>query len=189
MEQLPDPSERRKAATEAHHRRTLMGLGYAFVGLLLLVVAVGWFTDTKGPDPGDREAIWTTRFETLEGSTLQLRDFEGTPVVLNLFASWCGPCRTEMPEFQEVSAEMGSSVQFVGLNADENSLDAARELVSETGVTFPIAIGGTRTQLEEIQALTMPTTVIYHADGTRCELWSGALRADKLTELIDGCKQ
>jgi thiol-disulfide isomerase/thioredoxin len=78
--------------------------------------------------------------EILDGGTpalrKRLRELRGHPVVLNKWASWCGPCRHEFPFFQRVSTEQGKRVAFVGLNSGD-SRSAAQEFLGEFPLTYP----------------------------------------------------
>jgi cytochrome c biogenesis protein CcmG/thiol:disulfide interchange protein DsbE len=66
----------------------------------------------------------------------RLRELRGHPVVLNKWASWCGPCRHEFPFFERVSAEHGKTVAFVGLNSGDNTSDA-KAFLKEFPLTYP----------------------------------------------------
>ncbi|MBB3037739.1 TlpA disulfide reductase family protein [Hoyosella altamirensis] len=70
--------------------------------------------------------------------TIELEDFAGQVVVLNVWGQWCAPCRTEMPELQEVydeTKELG--VQFLGINVRDPQIDKAQDFVTDFGLTFP----------------------------------------------------
>src|SRR4051812_33459974 len=74
--------------------------------------------DPKG-DPAP-----TTKYPKLDGGLGSLADHKGTPVVLNLFGSWCVPCRKEMPDLQRLHEELGDKVAFVGLAVNDSQRDA-----------------------------------------------------------------
>ncbi|MGX2996606.1 TlpA family protein disulfide reductase [Streptomyces sp. JNUCC 64] len=76
--------------------------------------------------------------ETLEGEELDLADYKGKVVVLNVWGSWCPPCRAEAPGFQKVSEETGAKgVQFVGINTRDTSQGPAKAFEESFGVTYP----------------------------------------------------
>ena len=173
------------ASVDGSGRRLPSGLGLvlavvaviAFVGLL--------FAGARSEDDAESPtALGEFTFQTVDGGTVTLADFEGTPLVVNYFAAWCAPCRAEMPEFEEVSQETAGEVVFIGVSRD-NLTDSWLQLVDETGVTFQTVYeGNVRGSFEFLDAAAMPTTVFIGADGSVERTWSGALTDDKLRELI-----
>ncbi len=119
-----------------------------------------------------------------DGATHSLAEFQGTPVVLNFFASWCPPCRAEMPDFQTVSQERGGEVRFVGVSRDFDN-DAWFGLLESTGVTFPTFAQPSEELFLASGGLAMPTTVFLDADGNVERVHSGPLSRDRLGDFID----
>ncbi|MFW2382057.1 MAG: TlpA family protein disulfide reductase [Acidimicrobiales bacterium] len=153
-------------------------LGVVLVSLLFVVTACTNGSDESSKLPQDSE------FFTPDGSSATLADFTGTPVVLNFFASWCGPCKAELPEFEEVSREVSGEVLFLGVNTDFDE-DAWLQLVADTGVTYPTVFQPSNELFKASEALGMPTTVFIAADGTVQHTFSGALNKATLRKLID----
>lgn len=111
----------------------------------------------------------------------------GRPVILNMWAGLCPPCRLEMPDFQEVSVEFGDEISIVGLDVGPftnlGSSQDGRALIQELGITY---LTGTTTDpavVKEYQLLGMPTTYFVKPDGQILRRWTGLLTADKLREL------
>ncbi|MFJ7419928.1 TlpA family protein disulfide reductase [Streptomyces uncialis] len=75
--------------------------------------------------------------ETLEGGQLDVADFKGKVVVLNVWGSWCPPCRAEAPGFQKVSQDLKADAEFVGINTRDSSKGPAVEFEKNFGVTYP----------------------------------------------------
>lgn len=123
-------------------------------------------------------------FALLDGGSLRLADLRGTPVVVNFWAAWCPPCVSEMPDFEVVHQELGDDVAFVGIDVRE-SVDAARELVEETGVTYTIGRDPSGEIFQAFDAVNMPSTFLIAADGTVVASHAGAMDADLLRSLID----
>jgi cytochrome c biogenesis protein CcmG/thiol:disulfide interchange protein DsbE len=99
-----------------------------------------------------------------EASTVDLRAFRGRPVVLNFWASWCVPCRNEMPAFEAMRRRIGDRVAFVGVN-HQDSRDDALELLGETGVGYPSGFDPQGRVAQAYALYGMPTTVFISADG------------------------
>jgi thiol-disulfide isomerase/thioredoxin len=110
-------------------------------------------------------------------------DLRGHPLVLNVWASWCIPCRKEMPAFQSVYLRAGDTVGFLGVDyLDEES--AARRLVADTGVTYPLAADPKGTEVAKFGVTALPTTLFFSADGALAGRRFGELDADRLLAAI-----
>ena len=105
-----------------------------------------------------------------EGNSVKLSDVlsNGKPVVLNFWASWCPPCKTEMPDFEKVYKELGGDVQFIMLNmtdGERETKETGEKFIGEQGYTFPVFFD---TELEGASAYGIrfiPTTVFISKDG------------------------
>jgi thiol-disulfide isomerase/thioredoxin len=110
-------------------------------------------------------------------------DLAGRPLVLNVWASWCIPCRKEMPAFQSVYAQARGKLGFLGVDyLDEES--AARRLAVDTGVTYPLAADPKGTEVSKLRVSALPTTLFFSADGVLRGRRFGELDADRLRAAI-----
>jgi thiol-disulfide isomerase/thioredoxin len=110
-------------------------------------------------------------------------DLAGHPLVLNVWASWCTPCRKEMPAFQSVYAQARGTVGFLGVDyLDE--LGAAQRLAADTGVTYPLAADPKGTEVSKLGVTALPTTLFFSADGVLRGRRFGELNADRLRAAI-----
>lgn len=103
--------------------------------------------------------------KSLEGSNLRLEEYRGQVVLINFWASWCGPCRQEMPLLDQLHqryVDTGFAVLGVNVEGEEGP---ARKLIDKVPVSFPVLIdeGQTVSELYELQA--MPSTVVVDRDG------------------------
>jgi cytochrome c biogenesis protein CcmG/thiol:disulfide interchange protein DsbE len=115
---------------------------------------------------------------------VRLADHAGAPVVVNFWASWCVPCRREMPAFAETHAAVGEQVVFLGVNhADDR--DAALSLLADTGVRYPSGFDPAGRTALDYGLIGMPTTVFIDPDGQILEQHTGELSADELFETIE----
>jgi thiol-disulfide isomerase/thioredoxin len=117
------------------------------------------------------------------GETLRLSDFEGRPVVLNFWASWCPPCIAEMPDFERVNQAVGDRVMFIGVNFQDDADQAAR-LAVETGVTYLLVRDPQGLIFQQFDGLGMPTTVFIDASGSVREVVTGQMSESQLRAKI-----
>lgn len=108
----------------------------------------------------------------------------GTPLVVNFWASWCAPCRKEMPAFQQVADDLGDQVAIVGVT-DEDDLAAAREAADASGVSYPLLVDVDQELLTQLELSGLPATVFVDADGTIVGRHLGALTEAELSEQIE----
>jgi cytochrome c biogenesis protein CcmG, thiol:disulfide interchange protein DsbE len=110
-----------------------------------------------------------------------LAQLRGTPVVVNIWGSWCPPCKTEAPMLAAASARYGTRVQFLGIDI-EDSVTSARRFIRTYGWTFP-SIRDPRFPSELRSGLgfaAQPDTLFYDAAGHLVDTWQGQLPADQL---------
>ena len=136
------------------------------------------------PEVSDGTDLSDLTFDRFDGGTGTIADYEGTPLVVNFFASWCPPCVREMPEFQDVFESLEGRVAFLGLSQDQTPKDAL-DLVEATGVTYDV---GWDLDLEVYGAtgsIAMPTTAFVSASGLLVDTFAGVLDAESLAERIE----
>ena len=113
------------------------------------------------------------RLETLEGAPLSLAGLEGQVVALNFWASWCGPCRQEMPDFQQAWEEhRDQGVVFVGVAVDDTEKDAG-DFARQVGVTYPLALDGTGEVAQAYRLEALPSTFIIDQQGNVANVITG----------------
>lgn len=126
---------------------------------------------------------------------IALADAIGEPVVLNVWATWCPPCRAELPLFEQAQATLAGEVTFLLLNNNERA-EAAAQFLTEEGITLLAAFEPTRAQRNQFDLDTtrdvvrdyrvrgMPTTFFIDADGIIQAVKVGEVRQAELTELL-----
>ena len=149
-------------------------------------------SDAPADDPADEDAqsVQAPDFTVYDadGEAVSLSDFAGTPVVLNFWASWCGPCQSEMPDFEQAYQDYGDRVQFLMVNATDGSretVDTASAFVQEQGYTFPVYYDTDNDASMTYGVYALPTTYFIGADGSAVARASGALDAELLQKGLD----
>ena len=102
----------------------------------------------------------------------RLAALKGHPVVVNVWGSWCGPCRIEFPDFQQQAVRFGSRVAFLGVNAKDNRGDAKRFL-RKFPVTYPSIEDPDESVAHKVHAVGYPTTVFYDRAGKQVYIKQG----------------
>jgi len=117
------------------------------------------------------------------GAPIQLSDVAG-PAVVNLWATWCAPCRAEIPDFENVHQARGDEVRFVGVNIGEDG-DRAASFIDEVGATYDQFLDSEGFVVTELRTSTMPVTIVIDADGVIATRHLGPLDEDGLNDAID----
>jgi cytochrome c biogenesis protein CcmG/thiol:disulfide interchange protein DsbE len=133
----------------------------------------------------DREPAPTAEFAMFDGSSATLADYEGQPLVVNFWASWCPSCVAEMAAaFKPVQQSLGDEVAFLGLNIQDDRADALR-LIEETGVLFDLGHDPLGDLYLEFGGIGMPFTIFIDADGGIVEQHNGPLNEAQLLDMIE----
>jgi peroxiredoxin len=127
-------------------------------GLLLATLAAACLAAPGGSAPD-----FTLR--TADGKNLRLHEQRGRVVLVNFWATWCGPCRQEMPLLEQLHQKyQGSGFTLLGVNVDSDSRQAI-SLASKLGVSFPVLLDGEKTVSKLYDLNSMPSTLLIDRDG------------------------
>lgn len=155
-------------------------------GLLVVFAVIVWTsygTGQRSDDmaagtvPGKRALDFT--LPDLDGNQVSLSRFRGTPVFLNFWASWCPPCRWEMPFLQEIHEEMGEEVVILAVNLGE-SPEVVRRFVEENGFTFRVLLDERAEVMEMYNLRTIPTSLFIDRDGIICSGQNAAMNKEMM---------
>lgn len=123
-----------------------------------------------------------------EGTEVKLSDYVGKPIVLNFWASWCPPCKSEMPDFHDAWEELDGEVQFLMVNATDGgreTVETAKEYVEGQGFSFPVLFDTGMEAASAYGAYSLPTTYFIDAEGYVVAGAKGAIDRDTLQKGID----
>lgn len=123
-----------------------------------------------------------------DGNEIKLSDLHGKPVILNFWASWCGPCKSEMPAFEAAYQTYGEQIHFLPVNVTDGSretVETAKAYIDGQPYTFPIYFDTALEASIAYGASSIPLTVFINAEGELVAYASGALDAATLQRGID----
>jgi thiol-disulfide isomerase/thioredoxin len=125
-------------------------------------------------DPAPAGAVSGLRFDCFSGGSLDLGRAPGVPTVVNLWASWCGPCREELPVVQQLADAAGNRVRVLGVNSQDR-VSAAASFATDAGVTIPTAVDASGDLGAGLGLRGLPHTVFLAADGSVAYVQVGAV--------------
>ena len=140
--------------------------------------------DESAPQPAPDFTVYDAEGNEITLSALM----DGKPTVLNFWASWCGPCRSEMPHIQEAYERLGGEVSFVMINMTDGqreTRESAEEYMAESGWTFPIYFDSDYDAAMTYGAYSLPQTYFIDAEGRLIAAVRGSMSAEVLQSGID----
>jgi cytochrome c biogenesis protein CcmG, thiol:disulfide interchange protein DsbE len=168
-------------------------LAVSMAGIFLLMVlflsacGAGSGGDTSSPPPDyakklagsppELAALHKQADDLLPGGSdafnKKIESLKGFPVVVNIWGSWCGPCRAEFPHFQEASANKGKKVAFLGVNSDDSD-DAAKTFLEEDPLSYPSFTDPDESLAHDLGAnYGLPATAFFDSEGNKTYTKSG----------------
>jgi thiol-disulfide isomerase/thioredoxin len=148
-----------------------------FVALLLSLLPVVALAQTaKSPN---------LKLKNLSGRPFSLSDYKGKVVLINFWATWCPPCRAEIPELRKLQRDYGSrGLQVIGITYPPQKVATVRRFVRQAKVNYPVALGTKETKLLFTQSDTLPMTVVIGKDGSILDVIEGILLPDEFEQKI-----
>jgi len=116
------------------------------------------------------------QLKTLTGDTVKLSDLKGKKIMLNFWATWCPPCKAEMPEMEQFSKQIGKDTVILAVNIDPQ-LDV-QAFVDENKITFPILLDAEDKVNETYQVISIPTTYFIDTNGFIQNKYTGSMKLD-----------
>ena len=193
-EQPDDMADTAQPATSGRRRisaRRIAAFVLVVVGIGALTALLAFGLANRSPVTGrsgvtriDKPAP-TISMTLYGGGVLSPADYADKPVVVNFWASWCGPCRQEAPIFERLSQEYGErGVQFIGVNIQDAEADAEAYL-REYDITYPNGKDDNGSISIDYGVIGIPVTFFINKDGVVQRRWAGVMRETQLRQWID----
>jgi cytochrome c biogenesis protein CcmG/thiol:disulfide interchange protein DsbE len=171
-------------------RRLALLLGLLGFAVVAVIAGVAMSSSSKEPPSGPSSVTDPARFDvpTIDGTgRVRLADFKGKPLVVNFFASWCGPCQKELPDFAVAARKLAGKVAFMAVDSKEISTSAGIALarntgLAEAGITLARDVGTGGSALHDSYEVrnAMPVNAFYDAGGKLLYVAPGQLTPEKL---------
>lgn len=143
--------------------------------------------EKEEPAPSDRELAPDFTVIDGEGNEVSLSDFVGKPVIVNFWATWCGPCKVEMPYFDTAWQEYGDEIEFMMVNLTDgfqDTVDGVKEFIEDAGYTFPVYYDTEYSGAQAYGVYSIPMTIMVDAEGALYYGMIGTISEEKLESAI-----
>ncbi|MFV2045768.1 MULTISPECIES: TlpA family protein disulfide reductase [Metabacillus] len=157
--------------------------------VFLIGYAIYYAINPNTAKEGVTEGSAAPNFElaTLNGESMSLESLKGKKVILNFWATWCPPCRSEMPDMQRIQDEHDGDVVVVAVNltSSESSVKTVEDFVNELGLTFPVLLDEKGKVNNQFEVLSYPTSYFLDEEGVIRTKFVGAMTYDQMNDLLD----
>lgn len=139
----------------------------------------------KSDDLSQGEAFEFT-YKNLEGEDVSLSDFRGKWVVVNYWATWCPPCRKEIPDFVKFKKLYSEKVEILGINNEDAETSTLQDFAFEYEINYPVLRADVYnpSEFDRQNTMGLPTTVIFNPEGVEVAKRIGPMHFDDLVEVI-----
>ncbi len=158
-------------------KRLLKDWGFVLAVMVAFYALAGWLRTPSLPDIAPDFTL-----QSVDGSEVVLSDLRGQVVVLNFWATWCGPCRTEIPEFNEFH-KAHPDVELLGIAINSGGASKLNPWLKRNPIDYTVLVGTDPVQVT-YDVSTLPTTVIVDVDGRVRKSFVGAITEQTLTDAV-----
>jgi thiol:disulfide interchange protein len=144
------------------------------------------FLNSKAPETVQAASAPASEipFKTLEGAPFDAAQLAGKVVVVNFWATWCVPCRKEIPSFNEMNKSLASKgVAIIGVSLDEDGADAVKPFLAKHPMEYPVALGGDAAK-DKFQIGPLPTTIVMDRKGNVVQKFEGFTRPEDIEKAV-----
>jgi thiol-disulfide isomerase/thioredoxin len=155
-----------------------------FLGLAVITYLAGC---SSSPDSskGNTQAAPEFSFSSLEGKTIAMKDLADKVVVVDFWATWCAPCREEIPHLNKLYAELkGKGFEIVGVSMDHEGVDVVKDFARELRIEYPIVMGNEKDAEAFGGIIGLPTTFIIDRSGNIVKKYVGLPPAEDMERVI-----
>lgn len=173
-------------------------LSAVFIGVIILAAAgYNYLSKKYMPDDGKPNTPESTKtlqtapdFEVIDinGDTVHLKDYFGTPIVLNFWATWCGPCKAEMPYFDALYNEHKDDIIFMMVNLTDgyqDTVDKVNGFINENGYTFPVYYDTKYNAANTYGVSSIPMSIFINEKGEIADYHLGTMSEENLKKCIE----
>ena len=159
-------------------KRMLKDWAVALAMGVVIFMAIQWLQ----PKPQIPELAPDFNVTTVDGDPISLSALRGRSVVINFWASWCGPCKQEVPAFNRFHTAH-PEIPIIGLAVDSGNTSKVRKTAKKWGISYPVAVADNQLQ-RTYDISTLPTTVVVGPDGKVADIHVGVMSERQLTRAI-----
>jgi cytochrome c biogenesis protein CcmG/thiol:disulfide interchange protein DsbE len=160
-------------------------LKLAVLAAAAIAVSELWLRGGGGPQLAGGEPAPEFSLRDGEGRAITLASLRGKVVALNFWATWCGPCRDEIPELSQVYAEhRGPCFELLGVAAESGPRDAVLAAAGKLGANYPILVDEDGKAIDAFRIQAYPRTFVLDAEGRVRKVFQGAIGRDELQQVV-----
>jgi len=169
---------------------------WAILTLAIFLLGLGWIVASQETAASSLESGGLTeapiagylapdfRLQNIQGQEVSLADYRGQPVVLNFWATWCPPCRAEVPHFQDAARKYNGQAAILGIDQGE-PLAVVADFAATYGLTYPLLLDPSNVVNRDYGVAALPTTIFVGFDGVIREVYTGIINKAVLEDRVE----